>query len=99
MRSHDYSNLKRDLITVEEAAEILGVSNRRVRALINEACPRCGGDLSVEGGEPCPRCRGHGMRLPAQKFGDALTAPWMITEWAVEIADLKIRPPGRKRKK
>jgi hypothetical protein len=83
------------LFSTRQAAEILGVNEQRIRAMIAAPCPRCGGDMTIERGKVCPRCRGTGRRLPAQKLGSGKLAPWMIFDWGLELEDIRERKPGR----
>lgn len=85
------------MLTVEEVAERLGISKRRVQAMINQPCPRCNGE-GVEGEgfgqRKCSRCRGMGRKLPAMRFGNKINSPWMIYEFGLELEGVADRKPG-----
>jgi len=83
------SSLGYSRLSVAKAADDLGVSKRRVQAMMRQLCPQCGGD-----GDECSRCRGTGMKLPAIRFGNNRNSPMMIFDWSLKIPDILGRKPG-----
>lgn len=86
----------RDLIGVRRAAELLGISPRRVQAIINQPCPECGHSGESPPGAPCARCHGQGQYLPAHKSVISKNSPWEIIRRDLEL--VKDRVTGRPKK-
>lgn len=76
-----------NLLTTKQAAEILGLSLRRVQDMVKQSCPACGGE-----GAKCPRCRGTGHKLPHQELGHSGRGPIRaIYPWALDLPDIRDR--------
>jgi len=73
------------IVTVAEAADRLGVSDRRVRQLVAMDCPACSG-------AGCSDCMQTGFRLPNVRFGGRVT---MVLESGLDLDWNKGRSSGR----
>jgi len=77
------------LFTTTEAANKLGVTQRRVQQLTTAPCPTCRG-------KGCKRCKQTGKYLPWQSGGRSGGGEIkLIPKWALELPDIQARPEGR----
>lgn len=92
-------------VTVEEAAELFGVSNVRVLALLHQPCRKCRivkHEINENTGkinsryfrneDGCEECNYTGRRLPGYKVGNGEKSPWLIKK--EDILNFKSQPVG-----
>jgi len=85
MKKNKRKKEEEDYVSTTGAAQILGVSDGRIRNMIREFCPQCEG-------KGCTRCLDTGRRLPAKKIG----RDWLIPLAALEIPDIRDRRRGKR---
>ena len=71
------------LLTTDQAATHLGVTRRRIQAMLHQRCPVC--ILEIEPDPDCPRCKGTGHKLPHVIGGVKIR---LIHAWALSLPDI-----------